>query len=98
MTCPRGEFFSVGISMGTIQIIFLVSLGLLCHAEAIFYLIFQESTEFFVMTNMVITPNQTRGVCPEDPKFVHNLCKSDKDCIPGEAVINGNGKLCSLFF
>ena len=50
------------------------------------------------MTNMIITPNQTRGICPEDPRFVHNLCKSDKDCIAGEAVINGNGKLCSLFF
>jgi len=51
----------------------------------------QENNEFFVMTNMIITPNQTRGACPEDPRFEHNHCKTDKDCIPGEAVVNGNG-------
>ena len=46
---------------------------------------------------MIITPNQTRGACPEDPRFEHNHCKTDKDCIPGEAVINGNGMLNYLF-
>ena len=25
-----------------------------------------ENNAFFVMTNVVITPNQTRGKCPED--------------------------------
>ena len=49
------------------------------------------------MTNMIITPNQTRGACPEDPRFEHNHCKTDKDCIPGEAVVNGNGMLIYLF-
>ncbi len=53
---------------------------------------FQEDNEFFVMTNMIITPNQTRGVCPEDPRFEKNHCKNDNDCTAGESVINGNGK------
>ena len=43
------------------------------------------------MTNMIVTPNQTRSKCPEDPRFSHNHCKTDKDCIAGEAVVNGNG-------
>ncbi len=44
------------------------------------------------MTNMIVTPNQTRSVCPEDPRFEDNHCKTDADCIAGESVTNGNGK------
>ena len=55
-------------------------------------ILLQENNEFFVMTNMIMTPNQTRGKCPEDPRFKENHCKNDSDCEPGETVINGNGK------
>eukprot|EP00795_Rhopilema_esculentum_P015414 gene15414-6655_t len=51
----------------------------------------QENNEFFVMTNMIITPNQTRGRCPEDPRFEDVYCQRDSDCREGEAVANGNG-------
>lgn len=43
------------------------------------------------MTNMIITPNQTRDRCPEDPRFETNHCTTSQDCIQGEAVTNGNG-------
>ena len=44
------------------------------------------------MTNMIITPNQTRSRCPEDPRFVENKCKVDTDCLPAlQAIKNGNG-------
>ena len=45
------------------------------------------------MTNMIITPNQTRGECPEDPRFDDVYCQRDSDCKEGEAVANGNGMI-----
>ncbi|XP_065664262.1 P2X purinoceptor 4 isoform X3 [Hydra vulgaris] len=52
----------------------------------------QENNAFFVMTNMIITPNQTRSRCPEDPKFSENKCQTDKDCLPAlKPIKNGNG-------
>ncbi|XP_038059541.1 P2X purinoceptor 4-like [Patiria miniata] len=53
----------------------------------------QESDAFFVMTNMIITPDQQRGQCPEDPKIANVACdpKVPSDCKKGERVINGNG-------
>ncbi|XP_071945266.1 P2X purinoceptor 4-like isoform X2 [Antedon mediterranea] len=47
---------------------------------------------FFVMTNMVITPEQTRGVCAEDPFMVNVNCEDDPNvCRKGQPVVNGNG-------
>ena len=47
----------------------------------------------FVTTNMIITPNQTQGLCPEDiEKFPSALCKVDSDCPVGVAIENGHGK------
>ena len=40
----------------------------------------QENNALFLMTNAVITPNQTRGECAE--KGVWN-CRGDKDCPEG---------------
>ncbi|XP_022108443.1 P2X purinoceptor 4-like isoform X2 [Acanthaster planci] len=54
----------------------------------------QQSNAFFVMTNMIITPNQQRGQCPEDPRVPNVGCtpaKESQDCVKGEPVINGNG-------
>ena len=45
------------------------------------------------MTNVVITPNQTRSVCPE--KGVWN-CSTDKDCPRGN-VNNLGEDICFLF-
>lgn len=52
----------------------------------------QETNSFFVMTNMIITPNQTQGKCPEDVKFEENWCLNDSDCQPEYSIVkNGNG-------
>ncbi|CAL1297777.1 unnamed protein product [Larinioides sclopetarius] len=48
-----------------------------------------ESNAFFVITNIVITANQTQGHCPEDPDV--SKCFSDRDCIPGTSHITANG-------
>lgn len=48
-----------------------------------------ENNAFFVITNVVITANQTQGQCPEDPDV--SKCFSDRDCRPGKALITGNG-------
>lgn len=50
-----------------------------------------ESNTFFVMTNVIITPNQVQGTCPEDPSIAAAICHEDKDCIPGHSVYKGNG-------
>ena len=42
----------------------------------------QEPNTFFVMTNMVITQNQTQGKCPEHIEISDNHCNSDEDCQP----------------
>ena len=44
-----------------------------------------ESNAFFIMTNAVITPNQTRGTCPEDHFELSNITcnsKSIKSTLP----------------
>ncbi|KAF8791792.1 P2X purinoceptor 4-like isoform X1 [Argiope bruennichi] len=48
-----------------------------------------ENNAFFVITNIVITANQTQGQCPEDPEV--SKCSSDRNCIPGTSIITGNG-------
>lgn len=53
----------------------------------------QENGAFFVMTNMIITPSQTQGTCPEDPKERDVICTRDSDCLAGTAVEYGHGKL-----
>ena len=43
-----------------------------------------EGNAFFVLTNAVITPNQTRGTCPEDHLEIKNItCKfhEQRECI-----------------
>ena len=55
--------------------------------------IFQENNAFFVTTNMIITPNQTQGTCPEDPKFKGVNCTTSNICIKGKAVYTGHGEI-----
>ena len=54
----------------------------------------QETGAFFVMTNMIITPDQTQDKCPEDPGERDVICTNDSDCQAMEPVKYGHGELC----
>uniref|UniRef100_W5MJ33 P2X purinoceptor n=1 Tax=Lepisosteus oculatus TaxID=7918 RepID=W5MJ33_LEPOC len=52
----------------------------------------QEETSFFVMTNLIITPNQTQG----STKCIHlrdnsTICTSDSNCTAGFTDVHSNG-------
>ncbi|XP_061071736.1 P2X purinoceptor 4a isoform X2 [Conger conger] len=52
----------------------------------------QEESSFFVLTNMIITPNQTQSHCPEVPGLNCSwTCTLDADCTPGLKDVRGNG-------
>ncbi|KGL84375.1 P2X purinoceptor 5, partial [Tinamus guttatus] len=46
---------------------------------------------FFVMTNLIVTPNQKQATCPESESIPDAVCFADGDCPAGEAVVAGNG-------
>ena len=49
-----------------------------------------ENNAFFVMTNVVLTPNQTRTVCPEDPTELPKIICGHRNATSGEAnITNG---------
>lgn len=52
----------------------------------------QETGAFFVMTNMIITPDQKQGTCPGDPDERDVICTKDSDCPAMEPVKYGHGK------
>ena len=47
---------------------------------------------------MIITPDQTQGKCPEDPKEKGVSCTNDGDCQAMEPVKDGHGELCDPYF
>ncbi|KAF6278271.1 purinergic receptor P2X 4 [Rhinolophus ferrumequinum] len=49
----------------------------------------QEENSLFIMTNMIVTLNQTQGVCPEIPDKT-SVCKSDADCAAGSTGTHSN--------
>ncbi|XP_078235282.1 P2X purinoceptor 5 isoform X1 [Pogona vitticeps] len=51
----------------------------------------QGESVFFVMTNLIVTPNQRQSTCPESPGIPDALCYHDSDCPEGKAVVAGNG-------
>eukprot|EP00057_Strongylocentrotus_purpuratus_P008825 XP_011663299.1 PREDICTED: P2X purinoceptor 4 [Strongylocentrotus purpuratus] len=51
----------------------------------------QQTNAFFVMTNMIITPGQSKSECPEDPKIPNAECSGPEDCQADMPIINGNG-------
>lgn len=56
----------------------------------------EESGQFFVTTNLIVTPNQQMKTCPEDPDVKEAHCKAANDttsCVPGKALLLGNGVL-----
>ncbi|XP_022070160.1 P2X purinoceptor 4b [Acanthochromis polyacanthus] len=50
----------------------------------------QGDHSFFVLTNMVVTPEQTQSRCPELPN-PSTTCVDDCDCIEGHSDPRGNG-------
>lgn len=51
----------------------------------------EENGAFFVMTNMIITPDQSQGACPEDPDLADVVCNNDSDCQAMEPIHYGHG-------
>ncbi|XP_078716767.1 P2X purinoceptor 5-like [Lampetra fluviatilis] len=51
----------------------------------------QGENVFFVVTNMIATPGQCQGVCPENPDIPGAHCSNDSDCPSGEPMATGNG-------
>ncbi|XP_012634766.2 P2X purinoceptor 5 [Microcebus murinus] len=51
----------------------------------------QGENVFFVVTNLIVTPNQRQRTCAEREDIPDGLCSEDSDCHPGEAVIAGHG-------
>ncbi|KAF4520677.1 hypothetical protein B566_EDAN006353 [Ephemera danica] len=52
-----------------------------------------EAEAFFVMTNVVITPNQTLRTCGETPNIMKARCTRDSDCEKGLIFRRGSGVL-----
>ncbi|KAI2651467.1 P2X purinoceptor 4 [Labeo rohita] len=50
----------------------------------------EEDGSFFVLTNMIITPNQTQSKCAENPNPA-SICTSHKDCKRGFNDARGDG-------
>lgn len=50
----------------------------------------QEENSIFVMTNMIITVNQTQGTCPEIPDKT-TVCQTQADCTLDSAGTHSNG-------
>ncbi|XP_012586528.1 PREDICTED: P2X purinoceptor 4 [Condylura cristata] len=50
----------------------------------------QEENSIFIMTNLIITTNQTQGLCPEMPDRT-TVCESDASCTAGSAGTHSNG-------
>ncbi|XP_039078957.1 P2X purinoceptor 5 isoform X1 [Hyaena hyaena] len=51
----------------------------------------QGENVFFVVTNLIVTPNQRQETCAESESIPDALCYTDSDCPPGEPVVAGNG-------
>ena len=49
----------------------------------------------FVMTNIILTPNQTQGKCPEY-QVSKAKCENDSVCVPGRTPRNGHGEFIQL--
>uniref|UniRef100_A0A6I8P627 P2X purinoceptor n=1 Tax=Ornithorhynchus anatinus TaxID=9258 RepID=A0A6I8P627_ORNAN len=46
---------------------------------------------FFVITNLIVTPNQRQSTCAERVDIPDAVCQENSDCVPGKAVVAGNG-------
>ncbi|KAI1900689.1 hypothetical protein AGOR_G00052490 [Albula goreensis] len=50
----------------------------------------QGENSFFVLTNLIVTQNQTQSTCPELPN-PSTICTSDSDCTAGFKDVRSNG-------
>uniref|UniRef100_A0A8C6FWG6 Purinergic receptor P2X 4 n=1 Tax=Moschus moschiferus TaxID=68415 RepID=A0A8C6FWG6_MOSMO len=50
----------------------------------------QEENSVFIMTNMIITMNQTQGLCPEIPDKT-TVCETNANCTAGSAGTHSSG-------
>ncbi|XP_075847838.1 P2X purinoceptor 5 isoform X2 [Microtus pennsylvanicus] len=51
----------------------------------------QGENVFFVVTNLIVTPNQRQGICAEREGIPDGECSEDTDCHAGEPVVAGHG-------
>ncbi|XP_032239188.2 P2X purinoceptor 4 isoform X2 [Nematostella vectensis] len=51
----------------------------------------EEEGAVFMMTNMIITPEQSQGKCPEDPSVPGARCTADADCPPLQSTSTSHG-------
>ncbi|XP_075417290.1 P2X purinoceptor 5 isoform X2 [Tenrec ecaudatus] len=51
----------------------------------------QGESAFFVVTNLIVTPNQRQDTCAENKDIPNAECSEDSDCQAGEAAVTGNG-------
>uniref|UniRef100_H3DH48 P2X purinoceptor n=1 Tax=Tetraodon nigroviridis TaxID=99883 RepID=H3DH48_TETNG len=51
----------------------------------------QSKNSFFVLTNVIVTRNQTQGTCPELPKD-GRVCRTDRDCEKGASDLHSHGR------
>ncbi|XP_015994335.2 P2X purinoceptor 5 isoform X1 [Rousettus aegyptiacus] len=51
----------------------------------------QGENVFFIITNLIVTPNQRQETCAESESIPNAMCYEDSDCPPGEPVMTGNG-------
>ncbi|CAB3990047.1 P2X purinoceptor 4-like [Paramuricea clavata] len=49
----------------------------------------EEYEAVFVMTNMILTPEQKQGKCPEDYAVREAMCTNDSDCVARKVPKNG---------
>eukprot|EP00095_Tigriopus_kingsejongensis_P001653 snap_masked-scaffold801_size95070-processed-gene-0.12 protein:Tk01653 transcript:snap_masked-scaffold801_size95070-processed-gene-0.12-mRNA-1 annotation:"hypothetical protein DAPPUDRAFT_206200" len=52
-----------------------------------------ENGAFFITTNVVLTPNQTQGACPEDPAIKRATCSNDSDCTKDHYLVFAHGPM-----
>uniref|UniRef100_A0A8C9GCI7 P2X purinoceptor n=1 Tax=Pavo cristatus TaxID=9049 RepID=A0A8C9GCI7_PAVCR len=65
--------------------------GILYRVVQLSILAYLGENVFFVMTNLIVTPNQRQTTCPESVSIPDALCDEDEDCPAGQAVVAGNG-------
>ncbi|XP_046841172.1 P2X purinoceptor 4-like [Xenia sp. Carnegie-2017] len=51
----------------------------------------QENDVVFIMTNMIITPRQQQGTCPELDEYEDAKCQNDTHCVANKPIDNGHG-------
>lgn len=51
----------------------------------------QGENVFFIITNLIVTPNQRQETCAESASIPDAVCLEDRGCPPGKPVVTGNG-------